>query len=453
MAKSTSRFFCQNCGAESSKWIGRCPSCHAWNTYVEEKMVKTGNKTQISSYTNSQPTSLEDVNTITHERIFTHLPELNRVLGGGLVKGSLILIGGEPGIGKSTLALQVAVSSEKDIVLYISGEESTEQIKLRAGRISPDNHSGIYYNEINLEKIIETIKQVKPQMVVIDSIQTLYADFLDATPGSVSQVRECAARLLKLAKETGIVIILIGHITKDGSIAGPKVLEHIVDVVLQFEGDQQMVYRLLRAKKNRYGSTAELGIFEMRENGLIEIENPSHILVNPDTELSSGVAIAATVSGLRTFMVEVQALVSTAVYGTPQRSTTGFDTRRLNMLLAVLEKRAGFHLAAKDVFLNIAGGLKIDDPALDLAVISAILSSALDTPIPSGICFAGEVSLTGGIRPVIREEERIKEVSRLGYKKAIIADNGKKTTDMTKSDLQLISTKRVEEVFRILFKK
>ena len=419
MAKSKSVYVCSDCGADSPKWVGKCPACGAWNTYVEEIISKEPASKRaiyggIGTSEKPKPVLLRDITSEEEVRIDLGDQELNRVLGGGLVKGSLVLIGGEPGIGKSTLVLQTVLHLDTIKVLYVSGEESSKQLKLRADRLthsSPDCH---ILCETHLEEIFKQAKSLRPDLLIVDSIQTIFTESVESSPGSVSQVRECSAAILKYAKETGVPVLLIGHINKEGSIAGPKVLEHIVDTVLQFEGDQHYMYRILRSIKNRFGSTAELGIYEMRQEGLREVSNPSELLLTQNHEGLSGVAIAAAVEGVRPFLIETQALVSSAVYGNPQRSATGFDLRRMNMLLAVLEKRAGFKLAQKDVFLNIAGGLKVNDPAIDLAVISAILSSSLDISIESQVCMCGEVGLSGEIRPVNRIEQRILEAEKLG---------------------------------------
>jgi DNA repair protein RadA/Sms len=451
MAKTRSMYVCQNCGAESVKWLGRCPSCSEWNTYVEERISKDTTRPGLVDVSrNATPKALKEIESNNEKRLDTGIGEVNRILGGGIVTGSLILIGGEPGIGKSTLALQLALGLKHLKILYISGEESAKQVKLRADRINPNNQECLILNETLLENILTQAENVKPDLIVIDSIQTLYSDTIESSPGSVSQVRECTAALLRYSKTTGIPAILIGHITKDGSIAGPKILEHIVDVVLQFEGDSNFIYRILRSAKNRYGSTSELGIFEMQSSGLVEVTNPSEILLSHRDEALSGIAISAAIDGARPFLIEIQALVSSAVYGTPQRSTTGFDTRRLNMLLAVLEKRAGFKLATKDVFLNIAGGLKITDPATDLAVIASILSSALDSSIPSNTCFAAEVGLSGEIRPVSRLDQRISEAKKLGMQKIFISKYNK-GLDLRTEGITLVQIAKVEELVRHLF--
>lgn len=449
MAKSKTVFMCQNCGAESAKWVGRCPSCGEWNTYVEEPVLKSDNRTSFTTLvTPARPIAVDEIEPQTHKRIQLSSNELNRILGGGIVPGSVILLGGEPGIGKSTLTLQIALDTHLK-VLYVSGEESVEQIKLRADRLKGKNPNCYILSETLLENILKHADSMKPDLLVVDSIQTLYTDRVESSPGSVSQIRETAANLLKFAKETATPIFIIGHITKDGSLAGPKVLEHIVDVVLQFEGDNNFVYRIIRAHKNRFGSTSELGIFEMQNSGLREVDNPSEILISHRSESLSGVAIAATIDGIRPFLIETQALVSTAAYGTPQRSTTGFDIRRLNMLLAVLEKRVGFKLASKDVFLNIAGGLKVTDPAIDLAVIAAILSSNLDVALPDDCCFAGEVGLSGEIRPVTRLDQRINEAAKLGFKRIFVSGNLKNIAANT--TIKIITVGRVEHLVKHLF--
>jgi DNA repair protein RadA/Sms len=451
MAKTKTLFFCQNCGVESPKWIGRCPSCKEWNTYVEEKVSGTGKKSSGGSRTKSVPELISQISSESEPRIRTHSEEFNRILGGGIVPGSVILLGGEPGIGKSTLALQVAMHTPSLRTLYISGEESNRQIKLRADRIGGDNGSCYILCETNLEAIYSQLQNIDPDVVIIDSVQTLQSDTIESPAGSVSQIRECAAGLLRYAKESATPVILIGHITKEGGLAGPKLLEHIVDVVLQFEGDHNHLYRILRSLKNRFGSTSEIGLYEMQSKGMREVTNPSELLITRHEEDISGVAIAATVDGMRPFLIEIQALVSSAAYGTPQRSSTGFDLRRLNMLLAVLEKRAGFRLAAKDVFLNIAGGLKVTDPAIDLAVIGAILSSDTDLAIMQDICFAGEVGLSGEIRPVGRLEQRIGEAEKMGFKKMIVSSFNKKTESPKKYKIEVLRAGKVEDMFRLLF--
>ena len=452
MAKSKNVFVCQSCGVQSPKWIGKCPSCGAWNSYVEEVVhVESSSKKVYQTGSGNKPILIDQVDSYQEQRIDTNNLELNRVLGGGLVPGSLVLIGGEPGIGKSTLALQVALKIKNQKVLYISGEESIQQIKLRADRIGVENANCYLLSETMLENIFPHIDSVDPDIMVVDSIQTLHTETIESSAGSVSQIRECTAAILKYAKEKGLPVFLIGHINKEGNIAGPKILEHIVDTVLQFEGDINYMYRILRATKNRFGSTSELGIFEMQNAGLREVNNPSELLLSQSHENLSGTAIAATINGIRPFLIEVQALVSTAAYGTPQRSSTGFDLRRLSMLLAVLEKRAGFRLASKDVFLNIAGGLKVDDPAIDLAVVCAILSSDQDLPFDPSICFTGEIGLSGEIRQVNRIEQRISEAEKLGFKQIFIPKNNKKGADFSRFTIDIVFVGKVTEVFKELF--
>ena len=456
MTKSKTLFFCKNCGADSPKWVGRCPSCGEWNTFVEEIVRKesAGNNRANAGLgiDKPKPVLLKDIVTSDEPRIDTCDEELNRVLGGGLVPGSLILLGGEPGIGKSTLILQTVIQLKDKRILYVSGEESARQLKLRAERLNDKESPNCYIVcETLLEDIYVHIKNIQPDLVVIDSIQTVFTEAIESSPGSISQVRECSASVLKFAKQTGTPVILIGHINKEGSIAGPKVLEHIVDTVLQFEGDRHYLYRILRSVKNRFGSTAELGIYEMRQNGLRQVSNPSELLFSQEHEGLSGVAIASAIEGVRPFLIETQALVSTAAYGTPQRSATGFDIRRMNMLLAVLEKRAGFKLAQKDVFLNIAGGIRVNDPAIDLAVISAVLSSNMDVATEHRICLAGEVGLSGEIRPINRIEQRIFEAEKLGFKRIIIPANNLTGFDFKKVNIEIIAVKKVEEAFRKLF--
>lgn len=454
MAKSKSVYVCSSCGNDSPKWLGKCPICGEWNSYVEELISKDSSKRGVGALSfdtpKSRPMLLKDVETGEDPRLDLHDDELNRVLGGGLVPGSLVLLGGEPGIGKSTLILQTVLGLKNLKTLYISGEESAKQLKMRADRINSESQNCYIVCETNLDQIFVHIQNTKPDFVVIDSIQTVFTETVESSPGSVSQVRECSASILKFAKETGTPVILIGHINKEGSIAGPKVLEHIVDTVLQFEGDQHYMYRILRSIKNRFGSTAELGIYEMRQNGLREVSNPSELLLTQNHEGLSGVAIAAAIEGVRPFLIETQALVSTAAYGTPQRSATGFDIRRMNMLLAVLEKRAGFKLIQKDVFLNIAGGLKVNDPAIDMAVITAVLSSSLDISVERQVCMAGEVGLSGEIRPVNRIEQRILEAEKLGFTKILIPHNNLKGFT-SKVNIEIIQVRKVEEAFRQLF--
>jgi DNA repair protein RadA/Sms len=451
MAKTKTSFFCQNCGAQYAKWLGQCNSCNEWNTIVEEVIQKEEKRNWKQTSAIKKANKALKINEISindEDRISTKNNELNRVLGGGLVKGSMLLLGGEPGIGKSTLLLQIALTIPKK-VLYVSGEESQSQIKMRAERLQIKNTNCLILTETNTQQIFRAIEEIQPEVVVIDSIQTLHTDFIEASPGSISQIRETTAELIKFAKETATPVLLIGHITKDGNIAGPKILEHMVDVVLQFEGDRNHTYRILRANKNRFGSTAELGIYEMQSVGLREVDNPSEILISQKEEALSGTAIAATLEGMRPLMIEVQALVSTAVYGTPQRSATGYDTKRLNMLLAVLEKRAGFRLGAKDVFLNIAGGIKVDDPAIDLAVISAILSSNEDEAIPQDYCFAAEIGLAGEVRPVNRVEQRILEAEKLGFHKIFVSKFNKISN--TNFTIKVVKVTKVEDVFANLF--
>lgn len=457
MAKTKTVYVCSHCGADSPKWLGKCPNCGEWNTYVEEVVAKEVPSAKrpvpsgLSERGLARPVLLRDITAEKEDRLDLKDQELNRVLGGGLVKGSLVLIGGEPGIGKSTLVLQTILKLHDLKVLYVSGEESYRQLKMRADRLAPDSQNCLILCETNLEQIFVQAQNVQPDLLIIDSIQTIFTELVESSPGSVSQVRECSAAILKYAKESGVPVLLIGHINKEGSIAGPKVLEHIVDTVLQFEGDQHYMYRILRSIKNRFGSTAELGIYEMRQEGLREVSNPSELLLTQNHEGLSGVAIAAAIEGIRPFLIETQALVSSAVYGTPQRSATGFDIRRMNMLLAVLEKRAGFKLAQKDVFLNIAGGLRVNDPAIDLAVLAAVLSSSLDISIEPGVCMAGEVGLSGEIRPVNRIEQRIMEAEKLGFSRILIPYNNLKGFDTSRCRIQIVQVRKVEEAFRQLF--
>lgn len=452
MAKTRSVFICQQCGAESPKWIGHCPSCGAWNTYVEEKISAPKSRKGHIRTEVHPPVPLSQVESSAYNRITTGIGEFNRILGGGIVPGSLILLGGEPGIGKSTLALQVAMQINREKTLYISGEESPEQIKIRADRMNLDQDQCFIFSENLFENIASEVKRLKPSLVVIDSIQTIRTEEIESSPGSVSQVRESAARILLLAKETSTPVILIGHITKDGTLAGPKVLEHIVDVVLQFEGNQQHLFRMLRVLKNRFGSTSELALFEMKESGLSEILNPSDFLISHLDDQLSGIATAATIDGIRPFLIEVQALVSPAVYSAPQRTVTGFDIRRLHILLAVMEKRGGFSLSAKDVFLNIAGGLRVDDTAIDLAVTAAVISSMLDVPLNKEIAFAAEMGLSGEIRPVARIEYRIREAAKLGFKKMMISGYNAEKIENPIPEIQLVPVRKLDEVVRNLFK-
>lgn len=452
--KLQTKYVCQECGATAPKPLGKCPQCGAWGSYVEEVTEKTSSSsTHIRGVgLSTEPQRLQEVESSEDMRIDLHNAELNRVLGGGLVPGSLVLLGGEPGIGKSTLALQVLMQMGNAKTFYASGEESIRQIKLRASRLSGEPENLYIVSETSLERILDNIKQLQPEVVVVDSIQTIGTDSLESTYGSIGQVRECASRILKFAKEQNIPFIIVGHINKEGSLAGPKVLEHIVDTVLQFEGDQHYMYRILRAQKNRFGSTSELGIFEMRQDGLCEVTNPSELLLSNNHDGLSGIAIASAVEGIRPFLIEVQALVSSAAYGTPQRSSTGFDLRRLNMLLAVLEKRVGFRLPQKDVFLNIAGGLRVNDPAIDLAVLAAVLSSNMDIAIQPDVCFTGEVGLAGEIRPVNRIEQRISEAQKLGFKKIIIPEGQRIQPSAYK--IEIIPVSKVSEAFKqIILKK
>lgn len=473
MAKEKTVYVCEKCGQESPKWIGRCPSCGAWNTFKEFRVRKESSASlaagsyggssvgPVSDNVRVRPLPVGEIDSCAEPRLDMGDEELNRVLGGGLVPGSLVLLGGEPGIGKSTLVLQTVLRMPQRRVLYVSGEESARQIKLRADRLVSTQPAGgkdilsasscMIVCETLLEQIFLHIKNEQPGLVIIDSIQTIMTETVDSSPGSITQVRECAAALLKFAKQSNIPVILIGHINKEGTLAGPKVLEHIVDAVLQFEGDQHYMYRILRSIKNRFGSTAELGIYEMRQNGLRPVSNPSELLLTEDHEGMSGVAISSAIEGIRPFLIETQALVSTAAYGTPQRSSTGFDLRRLNMLLAVLEKRVGFKLAQKDVFLNIAGGLRVNDPAIDLSVIAAVLSSNVDTGIESGVCMAGEVGLSGEIRPINRIEQRVAEAEKLGFRRMIVPRSNLQGFDYKKMNIELVPVRKVEEALRALF--
>lgn len=447
-------WYCSNCGNESPKWIGRCPGCGEWNTMIEERVnVKGSKNATFERDSKAVPLPISQIETRQETRLHMPSEELNRVLGGGLVAGSIVLIGGEPGIGKSTLVLQNILSIRGKRILYVSGEESASQLKMRADRIGRLSDNCYIVCDTSLENILGHIKQVEPELVVVDSIQTIASDAIESSAGSVSQVRECAAQLLRYAKSSGTPVILIGHINKEGSIAGPKVLEHIVDAVLQFEGDRHYMYRILRSIKNRFGSTSELGIYEMVQRGLREVSNPSELLLSQsadDGELS-GMAIGVTLEGVRPFLIEAQALVSTAAYGTPQRSVTGFDSKRMNMLLAVLEKRVGFKLAQKDVFLNIAGGLKVNDPALDLSVICAILSSNVDMAVPRDVCMSGEVGLSGEIRPITRIEQRVLEAEKLGFSTILVPKNNMKGFDTSRLKIKIVEVAKVEEAFRALF--
>lgn len=457
MSKTRSAFFCQNCGFESTKWVGKCPSCAEWNTFVEEVIVKGNDKTEkddwkeLSGKGKLKTVSINDVSSAEEKRIVTSDPELNRVLGGGIVLGSIVLVAGEPGIGKSTLFLQIGLMLKDVITLYISGEESEQQIKMRANRVGKSNDDFYLLTETNTQTIFKEIKKLKPQVVIVDSIQTLQSPFVESSPGSISQIRECAAELQRYAKETNTPVFLIGHITKEGSIAGPKILEHMVDTVLQFEGDRHYAYRLLRTLKNRFGSTSELGIYEMTSEGMRPVNNPSDILITQKEDQLSGIAIAATIEGIRPLLIETQALVTQSVYGTPQRTVSGFDLRRLQLLLAVLEKRGGFHFGVKDVFINIAGGIKVEDPSIDLAIVCALLSSYEDVPVPQQICFAGEVGLSGEIRAVNRIEQRIAEAEKLGFEKIIVSKYNSKSLAKASFNIEVVALGKVEEVYKYLF--
>ncbi|MFN8117494.1 MAG: DNA repair protein RadA [Bacteroidia bacterium] len=459
MSKTKTSYFCQSCGAQAAKWAGKCNSCGEWNTMVEEVIRKeTKNdrlqlfsSTKNENHRSNQSVLLQEIGLTEYPRIQVPGQELPRVLGGGVVPGSLVLFGGEPGIGKSTLMLQLALRLKNLRVLYVSGEESEQQIKMRAERIGVTTENCFILQETNTQNIFTQIEKIEPQLVIIDSIQTIHTSYIDSSPGSVSQVRECAAEFLRFAKETNVPVFMIGHITKEGSLAGPKVLEHMVDTVLQFEGDRNHIYRLLRATKNRFGSTNEMGIYEMNGDGLKEVLNPSEILITNRNQPTSGVAIAATLEGNRPLLIETQALVSSAAYGTPQRSSTGFDLRRLSMLLAVLEKRCGFRLGAKDVFINIAGGIKVEDPGIDLALVCAVLSSNEDLPIAQNVCFAAEVGLTGEIRPVSRIEQRISEAQKLGFEKIYISSYNLKGLDTKQYKIEIVAVAKMEEVFAKLF--
>ena len=457
MSKIKSAFFCQNCGYETVKWLGQCPSCNQWNTFVEEliQKEKATSNNGWKDYTDNKRTnktiSLQEIKSSEEKRLITTDAELNRVLGGGIVPGSIVLIAGEPGIGKSTLFLQNGLLLKDIKVLYISGEESEQQIKMRADRLKLQNENFYLLTETSTQTIFQEIKKLKPQLVIADSIQTLHTPFIDSSPGSVSQIRESAAEFQRFAKETNTPVFLIGHITKDGSIAGPKILEHMVDTVLQFEGDRHYAYRILRTLKNRFGSTAELGIYEMTDAGMKGVANPSEILITQKEDQLSGIAIAATIEGIRPLLIEAQALVTQSVYGTPQRTVSGFDLRRLQLLLAVLEKRGGFHFGMKDVFLNIAGGIKVEDPSIDLAVLCALLSSYEDVPLPQHICFSGEVGLSGEIRAVNRIDQRIAEAEKLGFEKIILSKYNQKGLARQKFGIEVITMGRVEEVYKYLF--
>jgi DNA repair protein RadA/Sms len=456
MSKVKTAFFCQNCGYESAKWNGKCPACGEWNSFVEELVQKNEKKNNgwyedRKSQQVVRPMLLHEIKTTKEDRIQTADAELNRTLGGGIVPGSIILVAGEPGIGKSTLFLQNALRLVNTRTLYVSGEESALQIKMRADRLRLQNDDFYLLTETSTQTIFQEIKKLKPAVVIVDSIQTLQSDLIDSSPGSVSQIRECASEFQRFAKETGIPVFLIGHITKDGNIAGPKILEHMVDTVLQFEGDRHYAYRILRTLKNRFGSTAELGIYEMNDSGMTAVTNPSEILITQKDDPLSGIAIAATIEGIRPILIEAQALVTQSVYGTPQRTVSGFDLRRLQLLLAVLEKRGGFHFGVKDVFLNIAGGLKIEDPSIDLAVLVALLSSYEDVPLPQPICFAGEIGLSGEIRAVNRIDQRIAEAEKLGFSKIIVSKYNQKGLSKQKFGIEIVSMSQVDELYRYLF--
>jgi len=457
MSKVKKVFFCQNCGYESVKWLGQCPSCNQWNTFVEEIIQKETTKNNGWQQYNeaneriNKTIQLNEIKSSEEKRLLTADEELNRVLGGGIVPGSVILIAGEPGIGKSTLFLQNGLKLSNKIILYISGEESEQQIKMRADRLNISNENFYLLTETSTQIIFQEIKKLKPDLVIIDSIQTLQTPYIDSSPGSISQIRECAAEFQRFAKETNTPVFLIGHITKEGAIAGPKILEHMVDTVLQFEGDRHYAYRILRTLKNRYGSTSELGIYEMTDTGMRAVTNPSEILITQKEDQLSGIAITATIEGIRPLLIEIQALVTQSVYGTPQRTVSGFDLRRLQLLLAVLEKRGGFHFGVKDVFINIAGGLKIEDPSIDLAVLCALLSSYEDTPLPHHICFAGEVGLSGEIRAVNRIDQRIAEAEKLGFEKIIVSKYNQKGLAKQKFNIEVVTMGQVEEVYRYLF--
>ena len=458
MAKDKTAYVCSNCGQESPKWVGKCPSCGQWNTFKEIKIAADTKQKQASAAASAghalrqnKVLRLHEISSHDDPRIDMHDAEFNRVLGGGLVPGSIVLLGGEPGIGKSTLSLQTMLNMPEKRILYVSGEESAHQLKMRAERIGGGNENFMLLTENSLEAIFDHIKEVQPELIVIDSIQTISTEDVESSAGSIAQVRECASALLRFAKTSGVPVILIGHITKEGTLAGPKILEHIVDTVIQFEGDQHYMYRILRSIKNRFGSTAELGIYEMLQNGLRQVSNPSELLLTQDRDGLSGIAITSAIEGIRPFLVETQALVSTAAYGTPQRSATGFDQRRLNMLLAVLEKRVGFKLAQKDVFVNIAGGLRVTDLAMDLSVIAAVLSSNVDTPIEAGWCMAGEVGLSGEVRPINRIEQRIAEAEKLGFTDMIIPKYNMQGFDKKKYKINLHPVRKVEEALRAIF--
>ena len=457
MSKTKSAFFCQSCGYESAKWSGKCPNCESWNTFVEEIVVKGNDKTDKGEWKNyngkekTKTISLNEVSSAAEQRIVTADAEINRVLGGGIVMGGIVLVAGEPGIGKSTLFLQIGLQLKDIVTLYISGEESEQQIKMRADRLGIKNENFYLLTETSTQIIFQEVKKLKPALLIVDSIQTLQSPFVESGAGSVSQIRETAAELQRFAKETNTPVFIIGHITKDGTIAGPKILEHMVDTVLQFEGDRHYAYRILRTLKNRFGSTSELGIYEMTSDGMRAVSNPSEILITQKEEQLSGIAIAATIEGIRPLLIEGQALVTQSVYGTPQRTVSGFDLRRLQLLLAVLEKRGGFHFGVKDVFVNIAGGLKVEDPSIDLAIVCALLSSYEDVPINQHYCFAGEVGLSGEIRAVNRIEQRIAEAEKLGFEKIIVSKYNAKSMANLKYNIEVVPLAKVEELYRYLF--
>ena len=457
MSKTKSAFFCQSCGYESAKWSGKCPNCESWNTFVEEIVVKGNDKTDKGEWKNyngkekTKTISLNEVSSAAEQRIVTADAEINRVLGGGIVMGGIVLVAGEPGIGKSTLFLQIGLQLKDIVTLYISGEESEQQIKMRADRLGIKNENFYLLTETSTQVIFQEVKKLKPALLIVDSIQTLQSPFVESGAGSVSQIRETAAELQRFAKETNTPVFIIGHITKDGTIAGPKILEHMVDTVLQFEGDRHYAYRILRTLKNRFGSTSELGIYEMTGDGMRAVSNPSEILITQKEEQLSGIAIAATIEGIRPLLIEGQALVTQSVYGTPQRTVSGFDLRRLQLLLAVLEKRGGFHFGVKDVFVNIAGGLKVEDPSIDLAIVCALLSSYEDVPINQHYCFAGEVGLSGEIRAVNRIEQRIAEAEKLGFEKIIVSKYNAKSMANLKYNIEVVPLAKVEELYRYLF--
>lgn len=459
MPKIKTAFFCSNCGYESAKWLGKCPACGEWNTFIEE-VIEKDNQANNSTWKNydasgskreSKIIAISDIHAATEKRITSSDNEINRVLGGGIVPGSIVLVAGEPGIGKSTLFLQTALLFNNITTLYISGEESEQQIKMRADRLKIKNENFYLLTETSTQSVFKEIKKLKPQLVIVDSIQTLQSDIIESSPGSISQIRECAAEFQRFAKETNTPVFLIGHITKDGSIAGPKILEHMVDTVLQFEGDRHYTYRILRTLKNRFGSTSELGIYEMNSEGMRAVSNPSEILIHQKEDNLSGSAVAASMEGMRALLIEVQALVTQSVYGTPQRTVSGFDLRRLQLLLAVLEKRGGFLFGMKDVFINIAGGLKVEDPSIDLAVIAALLSSYEDIPLPQQICFAAEVGLNGEIRAVNRIEQRISEAEKLGFEKIVVSRYNKKGFSREHYKIEIVALGKVEELYKLLF--